>query len=68
MATRRPLVRAAGRTRQLPAGDTLAGIPIYVPAYQRSGAALKLLATITYGIAVTTRGGATLNVQAVLNG
>ena len=34
MATRRPLVRVNGRTRQLPAGDVLAGVAQSLPVYQ----------------------------------
>lgn len=34
MVTRRPLVRITGKTRQLPAGDVLAGIEQRFPVYQ----------------------------------
>lgn len=43
MATRRPLVRISGRTRQLPAGDVLAGVAQSLPVYQ-SDQSLVLIA------------------------
>lgn len=68
MALRRPLVRSGGRTRQLGAGDTVAGVPLYASAYQAGGAALRINLATDYSLPVVQAGGATLNVQAVLNG
>lgn len=68
MAIRRPLVRSGGRTRQLPAGDILAGVPVYVPAYQAAGTMLKLSFTTAQGITAKNSAGATFSIQAVING
>ena len=68
MATRRPIVSVAGKNRQLPSGDSLAGLPVYVPAYQTSGTALKLALTASYGLVAFNSAGAGLNIQVVLNG
>jgi len=68
MAARRPLVRRGGRNQQLPPGDTLLGLPVYLPAYTRSGALLKLSLNSNYSLPVTTRAGGAVNVQVVLNG
>lgn len=37
MAVRRPMVRIAGRLRQLPESDTLAGVPMAVPFFLSAG-------------------------------
>ena len=42
MATRRPLVRVAGRTRQLPAGDVLSGVAQSLPVYQTNQAFVQI--------------------------
>ena len=68
MTARRPPVRAAGRVRQLPPGDTLLGVPVYLPAYQAGGAMLRLALNINYSLPVALAGGGSLNVQVVLNG
>lgn len=68
MASRRPLVRNGGRTQQLPSGDTLLGLPLFVPAYQQGGAMLRLAMTATYAVQVTRQSGAIFNVSAVMNG
>lgn len=68
MAARRPLVRRGGRNQQLPSGDTLLGLPVYLPAYNRSGALLKLSLNTNYSLSVTTRSGSILTVQVALNG
>lgn len=68
MAARRPLVRKDGRIQQLPHGDTLLGLPLFVPAYQRGGGMLRLAMTAAYAIQVGRVAGAPLNVSAVMNG
>lgn len=67
MPARRPLVRVGGRTRQLPAGDAVAGFPLYLRAYNAEGAMLKLALNPDYSLPVTLAGGGALNVQVVLN-
>lgn len=68
MAARRPLVRVAGRNRHLPPGDSLLGVPAYLPAYQQGGVMLKLALNLNYAIAAYTAAGAGLTMQVVLNG
>jgi len=68
MAARRPIVSEGGRRRQLPAGDTLLGVPAYVPAYTQAGALLKLALNLDYSLTAYTRAGAGLTMQVVLNG
>lgn len=68
MPARRPLVRVGGRTRQLPAGDAVAGFPLYLRAYNAEGAMLKLALNLDYSLPVALAGGSVLNVQVVLNG
>lgn len=70
MATvRRPLVRVGGKTRQLPAGDSLLGIPVYLPATQQGGTVLRVaINTITYTVAATQQGGTVLAVAVAING
>ena len=69
MAVRRPLVRYGGRTRQLPAGDSLAGMPVYLPALQQSSVVLKVaINTTLYTVAATKQGGTTLAVSVAING
>lgn len=68
MTVRRPIVRAGGRAQQLPSGDTLLGVPAYLPAYQQSGTLLKLALNLDYALTAYTAGGAGLTIQVVLNG
>lgn len=42
MTARRPLVDVNGRTKELPAGDTIQGAPRYVPARLRNGTASNI--------------------------
>ena len=68
MAVRRPLVRAGGKDQQLPAGDTLAGLPLYVRAHTQASTVLRLALDTDYALTAYTRAGAALSVQVVLNG
>lgn len=68
MAARRPIVSKGGRRQQLPSGDTLLGVPAYLPAYQASGALLKLSLNLNYSLTVYQASGAGLTIQVVLNG
>jgi len=52
----------------LPAGDTLLGVPSYLPAYQVAGTMLKLALNLDYSLTVAQAGGGSLSVQVVLNG
>lgn len=47
MATRRPLVRVGGKTRQLPEGDTLAGLVQRLPVYQAGSSIAAVLINLT---------------------
>ncbi|NWD49008.1 hypothetical protein [Pseudomonas gingeri] len=68
MTVRRPLVLKDGHPQQLPAGDTLMGVPVFVPAFRRGGAAVRLLLTTTMTLPVITRAGSALQVQVIPNG
>lgn len=68
MTQRRPIVRNGGRDEQLPPGDTLAGLPVYLRAYQQSGAALRLSLNTNYALTAYTQAGTGLTIQVVLNG
>lgn len=68
MPLRRPLVRAGGETRQLPAGDVVAGVPVAMPAFQAGGLMLRLALTLDYALPVRTAAGATLNIPVIING
>lgn len=47
MAVRRPLVRVNGRSRQLPDGDTLAGVVQRLPVYQAGSSIAAVLIDLT---------------------
>lgn len=65
MAARRPLVLdASNRTRELPAGDILVGVPLYLPVGLRSGGTIFLPLPTTYVLTVGLRAGGTFDVQA----
>jgi len=69
MATRRPLVRVGGRTKQLPLGDSMLGVPVYLPATQQNGTFLKVaINSSTYTVAATKQGGTVLAVAVAING
>lgn len=69
MAARRPIVRNGGRDQQLPAGDTLLGVPAYMPAYQANGALLRLALNLNnYSLPAQLAGGGMLSIQVVING
>jgi len=65
---RRPLVSVGGSRRQLPAGDTLAGMPVAMPAFQATGLLLRLPLTLDYSLPVINAAGATLYVSVITNG
>lgn len=59
----------AGSIGELPSGDALYGLPLYLRGYQQTGAMLKLGLTASYGLAVVKADGVTtLNVAVALNG
>lgn len=68
MTARRPLVRKDGKIQQLPDGDTVMGVPMYVLALKRSGVLLKLALTVRNTLPVTKRNGAVLGVAVAVNG
>lgn len=68
MAARRPIVRTGGRDQQLPAGDTLLGVPAYMPAYQASGALLRLALNLNYSLTAYNQAGIALTIQVAING
>ncbi|OEO24077.1 hypothetical protein AX279_19805 [Pseudomonas sp. J237] len=68
MTARRPIVSVDGERKQLPAGDSLHGLPLYVLAYQQSGAFLRLALNTNYSLVAYTQAGAGLAIQVVLNG
>lgn len=68
MAARRPLIQDGGKSKQLPPGDTLLGLPLFVPVAKRSGQVLKLSLSATYAFLVQMRAGGSLSVQVALNG
>ncbi|WP_158892501.1 MULTISPECIES: hypothetical protein [unclassified Pseudomonas] len=65
---RRPIVRKNGRYEQLPPGDSLLGLPLYVPAFTQAGTSLRISLTTLYALPVDDRAGKTLQVQVLLNG
>lgn len=68
MAARRPIVSKGGRRQQLPAGDTLLGVPAYMPAYQASGTLLRLALNLNYSLTAYNQAGTALTIQVVING
>ncbi|WP_286976265.1 hypothetical protein [Pseudomonas sp.] len=69
MTARRPIVSVDGERQQLPAGDSLLGIPAYMPAIQYGGTLLKLainLSSLT--VIVGQYGGGSLSVPVAING
>lgn len=69
MVARRPIVSIDGRRRQLPPSDTLLGVPAYMPAYQASGALMRLALNLNdYSLPAQLAGGGLLNIQVVING
>lgn len=65
MAARRPLVLdSSNRTRELPAGDILVGVPLLLAIGLRAGGVFNVALTSTYEMAIGLRAGGTFNVQA----
>ncbi|MFE3969036.1 hypothetical protein [Stenotrophomonas sp. YIM B13575] len=65
MAARRPLVLdESNRTRELPTGDTLAGVPLYLPVGLRTGVTVFLPLSTAYMLTIGLRAGGTFDVQA----
>ena len=67
MATRRPLVRIGGRTRQLPADDVVAGVNLRLAVYQANGSAVVLVLNSGYQLPVMTHSGVVVVVE-LING
>lgn len=69
MAARRPVVVVSGKQRQLPAGDILLGVPVYLPVYLQSGSMLNVpINSSTMTVAVNLQAGGSLNVGVAING
>jgi hypothetical protein len=69
MTARRPIVSVDGERQQLPVGDSLLGVPAYMPVTQYGGAMLKLALNLSsMTVAVGTYGGGSLSVPVAING
>lgn len=68
MVVHRPLVLKNGHQQQLPPGDVIAGIPVFVPAFLRSGAPVRLLLTSNMTLPVFKQAGTALQVKVIPNG
>jgi len=68
MTARRPIVTIDGQEQQLPAGDTVLGVPTALPAKQVSGLLLRIPLTTQNALVVARTGDTALNVQVVTNG
>ncbi len=66
MTARRPIVSVDGRRRQLPPGDTLAGVPLAVPVYQSAGTLLRVALQGNGALPVGLAIGGELNVQVMI--
>ncbi|MGA4442629.1 hypothetical protein ACPA2N_26035 [Ectopseudomonas hydrolytica] len=66
MAARRPIVSVSGRRRQLPEGDSLAGVPLAVPVYQSAGTLLRVALQGNGALAVGRAVGGDLSVQVMV--
>lgn len=65
MAARRPLVLdASNRTRELPAGDILIGVPLQLAVGLRAGGVFNVALTSTHAMTIGLRAGGTFDVQA----
>ena len=63
MAARRPIVLVNGRKKELPAADTLIGVPLKLPVGTAAGVVYLPLSS-TYTLTIGLRAGGTFNVQA----
>lgn len=69
MVARRPVCVVSGKKRQLPVGDSLLGVPVYLPAYQATGLMLKVaIASVSMSLTVNRQAGGSLAVGVALNG
>ncbi|BAO58557.1 hypothetical protein [Pseudomonas phage KPP25] len=68
MAARRPLVHGSGFPRELPAGDTLLGVPLGVLVYMRAGGTLRVSLNNNQMLPVALAAGGSLSVPVVTNG
>lgn len=64
MAARRPLVLVNGRKKELPAADTLIGVPLKLPVGTAAAGVVYLPLSSTYTLTIGLRAGGTFNVQA----
>ncbi|WP_414609710.1 hypothetical protein [Stenotrophomonas pavanii] len=65
MAARRPLVLdASNRTRELPVGDILVGVPLQLAVGLRAGGVFNVALSSTYTITIGLRAGGTFDVKA----
>lgn len=68
MAARRPLVQVSGYSRELPAGDSVAGVPAYFPILLSTGTAASLNLSATYSLPILLSGGTSTSLPVTLNG
>lgn len=68
MAARRPLIiDANNRTSELPSGDTVVGVPIYLPLGLRTGDTAALPLSSDYKLTIALRSGGMATIQVVLS-
>lgn len=66
MAARRPLVLVNGRTKELPAADVAAGVPVFLRVGLRTGTVVSIPLSTSYTFTIGLRAGGTVAVQATL--
>lgn len=67
MAARKPLVLDAGnRTAELPAGDSITGVPVFLRIGLRAGGTASLPLSTSYALTIGLRAGGTVDIQATL--
>lgn len=67
MASRRPLVNEGGYHRELPAGDSLLGVPVSVPVLLNSGSLTRIAVTSNNTLPVLLSTGASSSIPVVIN-
>lgn len=67
MAARKPLVLDAGnRVAELPSGDTVTGVPVFLRVGLRTGTVVSIPLSTSYTLTIGLRAGGTVAVQATL--
>lgn len=68
MAQRRPVCVVSGKERQLPAGDTLAGVPAKVMVILNGGTTSFINLSVNSTLPLLLNGGTTYNLPVTVNG